>query len=52
MVNDTQSEPTFDHITIEKLHPTFGVRIFGVDFSTHVSDEVFGEISAAIAKVR
>ena len=47
-----QSTVEFKNINIQKLHPTFGALISGVDFSSPVSDEVFNEILAAITKVR
>lgn len=42
---------TLSHITVNKLHPTFGAEISGVDFSAPVTDEVFKEILATISKV-
>lgn len=45
-------EPDFKHIVVRKLHPTFGAEIQGVDFSSPLSDDVFGEIYAAITKAR
>ena len=41
----------FSHITITKLHPTFGAEISGVDFSRTIEAEVFQEILTAINKV-
>lgn len=42
---------TFSHITVCKLHPTFGAEISGVDFTRPVEEEVFAEILAAIPQV-
>lgn len=44
-------EPEFKTITVEKLHPTFGAEVRGVNFQD-LSDEQFNEIFAAMAKVR
>ncbi|PGH01221.1 hypothetical protein AJ79_07992 [Helicocarpus griseus UAMH5409] len=35
-------------ITVQKLHPTFGAEVRGVDFS-NISDEIFSEILAVMA---
>ena len=43
--------PLFKHIVVQKLHPTFGAQVNGVDFSTPLTDEVFGEVLAAVNKV-
>ena len=45
------TEPSFKHITIKELHPTFGAEISGIDFSKPVDDDVFQEVLAAITKV-
>jgi alpha-ketoglutarate-dependent 2,4-dichlorophenoxyacetate dioxygenase len=45
------STSTFSHITVSKLHPTFGAEISGVDFTRPVEEEVFAEILTAIAQV-
>lgn len=45
------TSPVYNHITIKKLHPTFGAEISGVDFSRPVEKEVFDEILTAITKV-
>lgn len=42
----------FSYISVKALHPTFGAEISGVDFSSHISDEVFNEIYQATAKAR
>lgn len=44
------TEPTFNHIKIKELHPTFGAEISGVDFSKPLSEKVFQEIYAAVTK--
>ncbi|KAJ9323545.1 hypothetical protein DTO027B5_4486 [Paecilomyces variotii] len=44
------TEPSFKHITIKELHPTFGAEISGIDFSKPVDDDVFQEVLAAITK--
>ncbi|KAL5330264.1 hypothetical protein ACEPPN_003790 [Leptodophora sp. 'Broadleaf-Isolate-01'] len=44
------TQPTFNHITIKELHPTFVAEIQGVDFSKTIEPEVFSEIRAALAK--
>lgn len=44
-------ETPFKTITVKKLHPTFGAEIEGVDFD-NLTDEQFGEIKAALTKVR
>ena len=41
----------FKIIKVQKLHQTFGAQISGVDFSSPISEEIFDEILAAIAKV-
>jgi alpha-ketoglutarate-dependent 2,4-dichlorophenoxyacetate dioxygenase len=41
----------FKHITITKLHPTFGAEISGVDFSRPVEGEIFQDILTAITQV-
>ena len=45
-----QSE-SFQKLQIKPLHPTFAAEVEGVDFQ-NLSDEVFDEILAAMAKVR
>lgn len=47
----TSTSSTFSHITVSKLHPTFGAEISGVDFTRPVEEEVFAEILAATAQV-
>lgn len=42
---------SFKHIRAQKLHPTFGAEITGVNFSAPISDEVLADIRAASAKV-
>ena len=42
----------FHHITVKKLHPTFGAEISGIDFSKPIGDETFAEVLTAISKVR
>ncbi|KFX92297.1 hypothetical protein O988_07338 [Pseudogymnoascus sp. VKM F-3808] len=37
-------------ITIKPLHPTFGAEIIGVDFSVPISEAIFRQLHAAIAK--
>ncbi|KAJ5440163.1 alpha-ketoglutarate-dependent 2-4-dichlorophenoxyacetate dioxygenase [Penicillium daleae] len=44
------TSPAFKHITITKLHPTFGVEISGVDFSRPVEGEIFQDILTAITQ--
>lgn len=39
-------------LQINKLHPTFGAEIEGVDFSKPISDEQLTEIKDTIAQVR
>ncbi|KAJ5887616.1 alpha-ketoglutarate-dependent 2-4-dichlorophenoxyacetate dioxygenase [Penicillium taxi] len=41
---------TFNHISIAKLHPTFGAEISGVEFLHTVEEDVFQEVLAAITK--
>lgn len=42
----------FDLINItQELHPTFGAEVSGIDFSRPISEAVFKEITAAVAKV-
>lgn len=41
----------FDQVKIKKLHSTFAAEISGVDFLKPLSEAVFQEIRAAIAKV-
>lgn len=48
---DSTEHTDFKIIKIQKLHPTFGAQISGVDFSSPISDETFDEILAASAKV-
>lgn len=38
-------------ITFKPLHPTFGAEIIGVDFSVPLSEGIFSQLHAAIAKV-
>jgi alpha-ketoglutarate-dependent 2,4-dichlorophenoxyacetate dioxygenase len=45
------TSPIFNHITLKKLHPTFGAEIIGVDFSQPVPKGVFNEILTAITQV-
>lgn len=49
--NGVAYDTTFNHITVKKLHPTFGAEISGVDFSAPLPDDVFFDILAAITKV-
>lgn len=51
IIEQTSTPTGFKHITVRKLHPTFGAQIDGVDFSSSLSDEVFNEIRAAAVKV-
>lgn len=45
-------QPTFQHITVKELHPTFVAEISGVDFSADkIPDDIFQEILAAVNKV-
>ena len=46
-----ESPYEFKTVKITKLHPSFGAEVTGVDFSQSLSDEVFQEIRAAMAKV-
>jgi hypothetical protein len=46
------TEPTYKHITVTPLAPTFAAKVSGVDFSKPVPDEVFQEILAVITIVR
>ncbi|KAK3714326.1 hypothetical protein LTR37_007912 [Vermiconidia calcicola] len=46
--NGTNAE--HGHITIKKLHATFGAEVSGVDFSRPLDDETLAEIRAAAAK--
>jgi len=48
---DTTPTPSFQAISVKPLHPTFGAEVSGVNFPDP-SDEQFGEILAALAKVR
>lgn len=41
----------FQHISMEKIHPTFGAQVSGVDLSTPLADDVFDEIYRAISLV-
>jgi alpha-ketoglutarate-dependent 2,4-dichlorophenoxyacetate dioxygenase len=45
------AEQEFKTIQIQKLHPTFGAEISGVDYSKPIPDDVFQEIRDASAKV-
>lgn len=49
MAQDTT--PSFQTISVQPLHSTFGAEISGVNFP-EPSDEQFSEILAALAKVR
>jgi len=48
---DQHSETAIKQLIVRKLHPTFGAKISGVDFSSPLSDETFAEVLAAITKV-
>ncbi|KAL5356145.1 hypothetical protein BJX96DRAFT_162228 [Aspergillus floccosus] len=41
---------SFNHISVNKIHPTFGAEVRGVDFSKPLTDEVFVEVYSAITK--
>ncbi|KAH8812901.1 alpha-ketoglutarate-dependent 2,4-dichlorophenoxyacetate dioxygenase [Xylogone sp. PMI_703] len=43
-------ETSFKYVKIQKLHPTLGAEVQGVDFSAPLTDKVFGEIHDAITK--
>ncbi|KAI9924170.1 hypothetical protein ASPWEDRAFT_70280 [Aspergillus wentii DTO 134E9] len=45
----SKSTPSFQHITVKELHPTFAAEIHGVDFNA-INDEVFAEILDAVTK--
>lgn len=45
-------EPTYNHIQVKELHPTFGAEVSGIDFSQGVEEHIFQEILQAISKVR
>ena len=46
----TISQPNIKHISVKKLHPTFGAEVSEVDFSNPVPDDVFHEILAVMIK--
>lgn len=48
---NNSGDAEFQFIKAEKLHPTFGAQISGVDFSRPVDEEVLAEIKAAAARV-
>jgi alpha-ketoglutarate-dependent taurine dioxygenase len=43
--------PTFHHISVKPLHPTFGAEISGVDISVPLAGEIWSEIRQAVTKV-
>lgn len=43
--------PTFHHISVKPLHPTFGAEISGVDISVPLAGEIWSEIWQAVTKV-
>jgi alpha-ketoglutarate-dependent 2,4-dichlorophenoxyacetate dioxygenase len=43
--------PTFHHISVKPLHPTFGVEISGVDISVPLAGEIWSEIRQAVTTV-
>ncbi len=45
------TDPEFRQIRIEKLAPTFGAEVTGIDFSKPVEPEVFQEVLEAITEV-
>ncbi len=44
-------DPPYKTLTVKELHPTFGAEVHDVDFSKHISEDVFEEILAVMAKV-
>ncbi|KAJ5985336.1 hypothetical protein N7522_012532 [Penicillium canescens] len=42
--------PTFHHISVKPLHPTFGAEISGVDISVPLAGEIWSEIRQAVTK--
>lgn len=46
------SNEGFKHIIVKEIHPTFAAEVRGIDFSSPLTDDAFGEILAAITKVR
>lgn len=43
-------EPTFAHISVKPLHPTFAAEISGIDFKSPLSDDTFKEVYQAVTK--
>jgi alpha-ketoglutarate-dependent 2,4-dichlorophenoxyacetate dioxygenase len=43
--------PTFHHISVKPLHPTFGAEVSGVDISVPLAGEIWSEILLAVTKV-
>jgi alpha-ketoglutarate-dependent 2,4-dichlorophenoxyacetate dioxygenase len=46
-----KTNPEYQFIATQKLTPTFGAEISGIDFSKPVSSDVFAEVKDAIGKV-
>lgn len=46
----TVDEPTFAHISVKPLHPTFAAEISGIDFKSPLSDDTFKEVYQAVTK--
>ena len=45
-------DPPYKTLSVKELHPTFGAEVHGVDFSKPISEEVFEEVLAVMAKVQ
>jgi hypothetical protein len=45
------AEQEFKTIQIQKLHPTFGAELSGINYSKPIPDDIFQEIRDASAKV-